>query len=161
MKTFKLLIILVILKVARNIDVERYIEMLKSNQYDSSYLPNFTYQDIPALLKYRNETRMITNYPHNPISSLYMPDCKLGMYVLWTIESIRAVAINSKYLIGNFPSQNPILCLRNVSPLTWVYDSKSHEIIAEAYNDWWGNNQLKGFDAFKYLDPLENTEYRW
>ncbi len=31
-----------------NMDVERYIELLKSNHYDASNLPSFTYEDIPA-----------------------------------------------------------------------------------------------------------------
>ena len=122
MKVLKFLIILVSLigiiscekddtEEIHNLSVEKYIELLKLNQYDSLNLPEFTYKDISALLKHRNESQIITNFPHNGISSLYAPNCKLGMYVLWTIESVRAVAINSKYLIMRFPSQNPILSL--------------------------------------------------
>jgi len=61
MKTLKLFLVLILLtvlisckksesEVKTNLSVERYIELLKANQYDSSYLPEFTYQDIPALL---------------------------------------------------------------------------------------------------------------
>ena len=80
--------------IKTNLNVDKYIDLLRANQYDSINLPEFTYQDIPALLAYRNETQNINNFPRNGISSLYGPNCKLGMYVLWTIESIRAVAIN-------------------------------------------------------------------
>jgi hypothetical protein len=175
MKTVKFLIVLVSLIGLISCDkkddeeiydlnverVERYIELLKSNQYDSLNLPAFTYKDIPTLLKYRNETQMITNFPNNMISSLYGPDCKLGMYVLWTIESIRAIAINSKYLIMRFPSQNPILALRDSEELDLVYDNESHEVAAKAYFDWWEDNKHKDFDEFKNIDPLLATEYRW
>jgi hypothetical protein len=149
MKTLNYLIILVSLTILiscnkndtdeypnPNPNVEKYIELLKSNQYDSLNPPAFTYIDIPALLKYRNETQTITNFPHNGISSLYAPECTLGMYVLWTIESIRAVAINSNYLIMRFPSQNPILSLRISDELILVYTNESHQIVAKAYYDW-------------------------
>lgn len=144
-----------------NPNVDKYIELLRANKYDSLNLPAFTYKDIPALLNYRNEKQLISNYPHNPISSLYGPDCKLGIYVLWTIESIRAVAINSKYLIMRFPSQNPILAQRYSNELVLVYDDKSHEIAAKVYFDWWENNKHKNFNEFKNIDPLADTDYKW
>lgn len=144
-----------------NPGVENYIELLKSNQYDALTLPEFTNDDIPALLTYRNEIQVITDFPHNGISSLYAPDCKLGMYVLWTIESIRAVAIESDHLIGRFPSQNPILALRESDDLELVYTNESHEMAANAYFDWWDNNKGMDFDDFKNIGPLIETDYRW
>jgi hypothetical protein len=167
LKTFILLIAFVGLiscddnKEISNLAVDKYIELLKANQYDSINLPAFTYNDIPALLKYRNDTQVITNFPHNGISSLYAPNCTLGMYVLWTIESIRAVSINSKYLRIRFPSQNPILALRDSVDLKLVDDDTSHKIAAKAYFDWWENNKQKNFGEFKHLDPLIKTKYRW
>lgn len=141
--------------------VETYIELLKSNQYDSMDLPSLPYRDIPTLLEYRNETQLITNYPHNPISSLYRPECTLGMYVLWTIESIRAVSINSQHLIKRFPSQNPILALRNSAGLILVSDNTSHTIAAKSYFDWWNDNTHRDFNSLKNIDPLDNTDYKW
>jgi hypothetical protein len=143
-------------------EVEEYIALLKANQYDLMGLPDFSHQQIPALLIYRNETQVITDFPHNGLSSLYGPDCKLGMYVLWTIESIRAVAIDSEFLSpGRFPSLNPILALRDADELEVVYDSESHEVAAKAYYDWWITNRDKDFDEFKNTDPLSETAYRW
>jgi hypothetical protein len=143
-----------------NPEVDRYINQLKSNQYGIfGELPAFKTSDIPALLEYRNETKVITNFPHNGISSLWMPDCKLGMYVLWTIESIRAVEINSKYLIGRFPSQNPVLALRDATELELVNDNKSHMEAAKAYYDWW--NSIYIFTDKMNTDPLKDTKYRW
>jgi len=143
-----------------NLDVDRYVELLKKGKYDSFEFPKFTYKDIPTLLEYRNETQMIKDFPINGISSLWLPECKLGMYVLWTIESIRAVAIDSEYLIGRFPSQNPIVQKRE-KPFEIEDGNEVHEIISKSYYDWWENNKNKDFNEFKQIDPLSNTEYRW
>lgn len=171
MKTVKLLIVLFSLLISvscqkdndeliPNIKVDQYIELLKSGNNDSAYLPEFTSQDIPALLTYRNETQKITNFPRNGISSYYQQNCTLGLYVLWTIESIRAVAINSQNLIGGFPSQNPLLEKRDRSQL-FLDTEASNEIAAKAYYYWWTTNKRKDFSNFKDIDPLKNTAYKW
>jgi len=139
--------------------VDTYINQLKSNSYEAFELPAFQPSDIPALLNYRNETMVITNFPHNGISSLMAPECKLGMYVLWTIESIRAVEVNSKYLIGRFPSQNPILALRASTELKLVYDNNSQNEAAKAYYQWW--HAIYIFNDKMKSDPLAETDYRW
>jgi len=124
-------------------------------------LPPFTAKDIPALLQYRNENQMITNFPHNMVSSFMVPECKLGMYVLWTIEAIRTDLIITEYLIGGFPSQNPVLALSNSEGLELVNSDESHAVAAKAYFDWWNENKHKDFDEFKNIDPLAETDYRW
>jgi hypothetical protein len=146
-------------KQVDNSAVDTYVNQLKSNSYSSSELPVFQPSDIPALLKYRNETIVITNFPYNGISSLWAPECKLGMYVLWTIESIRAVEIKSKYLIGRFPSQNPILALRDSTELKLVYDDNSQNEAAEAYYHWW--HAIYIFSDKMTTDPLRDTDYKW
>lgn len=171
MKIVKLIIVLVSLIISTschknnveeitNVNVDQYIELLKSGKYDSADLPAFTYVDIPALLVYRNEIQKITNFPRNGISSFYQQNCTLGMYVLWTIESIRAVAIKSDYLIGRFPSQNPLLEKSDYSEL-FLDTNETHEIASKAYFDWWENNKRKDFNEFKNIDPLNNTVYKW
>lgn len=79
-----------------NLSVEKYVELLETGKYDTIGLPSFTYKDIPGLLKYRNNKQIIIDFPVNPFSSFAGYECKLGVYVLWTIESIRAVAINKE-----------------------------------------------------------------
>lgn len=142
-----------------NLDVDNYIDLLKSGKYDSLRLPAFTPADIPALLMYRNEGQIITDFPHNPISSFWNPECRLGVYVLWTIESIRATSINSKYVVMGFPSLNPMLALKNTEDLDLVEDVESHEKAAKAYYDWWYSDS--SYDIIKSIDPLINTEYKW
>lgn len=90
MKTLKILIFCVSLisilgcdkdsEELQNVDVEKYVEQLKKGEYESFDLPAFSYKDIPALLVYRNETQTITDFPHNGISSLWMPECSLVPY---------------------------------------------------------------------------------
>ncbi len=171
MKTLKILIFCISLisilgcdkdetEELKNVDVEKYVEQLKTGEYESPDLPAFSYKDIPALLVYRNETQIITVFPHNGISSLWMPECSLGMYVLWTIESIRAVAIDSEYLIGRFPSQNPIVQQRE-EPFDLESGNEIQELVSKAYYDWWNENKYKEFSSFCNIDPLLETEYRW
>ena len=171
MKTFKTFIICIFFvsflscdkndtEDLNNVTVDKYVEDLRNGTYDSFELPEFTYKDIAALLEYRDETQIITDFPVNMISSFAMPECSLGMYILWTIESIRAVAIDSEYLIGRFPSQNPIVQKRE-EPFTMEDGIEIQEIISKSYFDWWNSNSNKEFIEFKEIDPLINTEYRW
>jgi hypothetical protein len=138
--------------------VEKYIYQLKSGSYDSYDLPAFKPSDIPALLNYSEVTTLIT-VPSIGASSLWVPECKLGMYVLWTIESVRAVEIDNRYLIGRCPSQNPILALRDISDYNLVYDEKSHKAASHAYYEWWYSS-LPLKDKMK-IDPLKDTDYKW
>jgi hypothetical protein len=146
-------------KPTDNQDVDTYIDALLSGTYESFDLPEFEPSDIPALLKYRNETTLITNFPYNPISSFWQEECKLGMVVLWTIESIRAVENNSESSIGRYPSQNPILAIRDTPELQMVFDDQSHKVAARAYYDWWNSFYLFR-DKIK-IDPLSKTDYKW
>ncbi len=143
------------------IDVEAYIESLKTGQYQFTTLPDFTHEDIPALLEYINETNIISDFPRNPISSFYMKECELGVYALWTIESIRAQSIQSDRLVMNFPSQNPVLMKRNSNDLELITDRTAYENASQAYHDWWQANKDKRFSEFNSLDPLASTNYTW
>jgi hypothetical protein len=83
------------------------------------------------------------------------------MYVLWTIESIRVVSTNDKSLILRFPSQNPILAQRQSNELAMVFDPAAQDVAAKAYYDWWKDNEQQDFNAFKGIDPLQSTQYKW
>jgi hypothetical protein len=144
-----------------NAAVDLYVQQLKLGVYKDDQLPAFTPDAIPPLLEYRNDTTMITTYPHNPISSLYLPESRLGIYVLWTIESIRAVTIKSPNLTGRFPSQNPILAVRDSVTLTLDNSLNAQQIASDAYYHWWYPNRNRKFDVYKNKDPLENSPYRW
>jgi hypothetical protein len=94
------------------------------------------------------------------ISSYWTEESTLGMYVLWTVESIRAVAVNSELLTGRFPSQNPVVETR-LMPFEMVPDEEALEVVAEAYMDWWQRNRDTDFEQIKNIDPLLETRLKW
>jgi len=173
MKTLKLFIILLSLlaffgceekteEKLQQEEVKKYVNALKANQYNDRDFPAFSYKHIDELLKYRNEKNVITTFPRNPISSLYQEECELGTYILWTIESIRAIAINSEFLIGSFPSQNPILELQDSEEFVPIpYNSEAYQILSNAYYAWWISNKDKTLIEIMAIDPLGNTIYKW
>jgi len=144
-----------------NPEVDEFISLLRAGEYESMYLPAFTWQDIPALLHYRNECEPITDFPRNPLSSFYGPECRLGVYVLWTIESIRLAAIPERHLTFGFPSLNPMLGLSDFSSFERVDADRAHKAAARSYSEWFGKTPYMDFDVLKYTDPLYNTGYCW
>lgn len=141
-------------------EVNQYINQLKSNRYSSSFLPAFGPRHIPALLKHRNESQAITTFPVNPFSSFAGHGYKLGIVVLWTIESIRLAGSKGvKHPFDRFPSQNPVLAKRNADQLEMVFDDNSFRTASKAYKDWW--NSSSDFSLLKNIDPLKDTDYRW
>jgi hypothetical protein len=141
-----------------NEEVKIYIDRLLSGDYVSYELPVFAVTDIPDLLKYRDVTTVITKFPRNPVSSYYQSECRLGVYVLWTVESIREVE-NGSDLILRFPSQNSVLALRETHEFMPVTDEQSHREISRAYYEWWYSSS--SFTNKIKTDPLEDTKYIW
>lgn len=146
-----------------NPDVELYIELLKSNQYDAYILPEFSSTDIPALLQHIYDFSVVTKFPGNPISSYAepSPDYRLSVLVLWTIESIRIKATNNKHVLG-FASQNPFVQTK-AEPIVWItdHDHNVYELIRQAYLKWWNANKHYEFSRFCTIDPLLETPYQW
>ncbi|WP_192349973.1 DUF4943 family protein [Algoriphagus sp. Y33] len=141
-------------------DVERYVNLLKAGDYDHWELPDFNSKDIPKLLSYRNETEIISDYPINALSSAWFPECSLGMYILWTVESIRARSIGSELLTRTFPSLNPFV--KNRVDLEYLEQTAQlQQEVADSYFEWWESNKNKDFTEFDEIDPLADTEYRW
>jgi len=140
-------------------DIEKYISQLKAGSYDSFELPEFSAAQIPDLLEYRNDTTPIHDFPHNPISSLWMDECRLGVYVLWTIESIRQCETGADGLIGRFPSQNPLLGYCNTYIDRPVGALTIQKEAAEAYMNWWSDSS--GLNKKLEINPLDSTSYCW
>jgi hypothetical protein len=150
-------------KETSNLDVETYIEMLKANQYESSKLPEFSSNEIPALLKYVNDNSVVNKFPNNPVSSYaeVNPEYRLGVLVLWTIESIRVAACKDKNYLG-FPSQNPFVQSKS-EPAEWItkHDDDIYLNVKDAYLNWWNINEAKDFSAFCNINPLKDADYQW
>ena len=126
-------------------------------------MPEFTSNDIPALLGYINDNSVVNIFPQNHISSYAPPDpeYRLGVLVLWTIESIRVVSGGEPH-VRRFPSQNPFVETKS-EPIEWItnHDNVIYDSVRQAYSGWWAKNKNKKFSSFCNIDPLENTDYRW
>jgi hypothetical protein len=141
-----------------NMSVKKYISLLKSGSYDFIGLPPFDSKNIPELLKYADDDQLIKDFPINPTSSFVGPDCKLGVYVLWTIESIRVCSVIADQFPFRYPSGNPILIFKNSN--TGIFDNQiAHQTAVKVYRDWWSSNS--DFHQIKNINPLDATDYRW
>lgn len=147
---------------ANQSEVDRYIARLQSGDYNEIELPPLTAEAIPALLKYRNDTTRITSFPRNPLSSLYNPDCTLGMYVLWTIESIRLTYLQQENMMpGRFPSLNPMLARRGTDELEWLDRVTAQQMAASLYQIWWQHAQHMDLTVHMQIDPLAESDFYW
>lgn len=148
-------------ELSTSLKVETYVNQLKTNSFDSSAIPAFTKEDIPALLAHRYDVQPIKNFPVNPISSYYLEECTLGNYILWTIESIRLRSLKGEELIQGFPSANPVLQSKNDTATPLPLDETAQLAAAEAYYDWWMENRTRELEDFHASNPLEGTVYSW
>ncbi len=136
--------------------VQIFIETLKENEADRIEAPDFNVGSISELLKYRNDLSKISSFPRNPLSSFYMEEVTIGMYILWTIESIRMKAIDDPdfYL---FASLNPKVV--RASTTEFVDQDVILPQVATAYNEWW-NSGLAIAEKLE-ANPLEKRDLKW
>jgi hypothetical protein len=165
-KTIALILTLIFFSIGcekttlENMDVKTYVKLLKSGEFDFNNsnglpdLPPFKSTDIPELLKYADDNQIITKYPHNPISSLIGEDPRLGVLVLWTVESIR---LSPNGPSGRFPSLIPGFWNKKLQEPADV--NIVHSLASQAYKTWWISNP--DFEHLKLINPIENTDYGW
>jgi len=136
--------------------VDMFIDVLKEDSTENLESPKFTVDDISELLDYRNDELIISKFPRNPLSSLYMEDVEVGMFVLWTIESLRMEA-NDDPNFYLFASLNPRVIRVSTSKL--LDQNNILPIVAEAYFEWW-NSSLTTEEKLE-MYPLEGTDLNW
>lgn len=140
--------------------VKQFVQQLKQGTYKEYGLPEFEPRHIPDLLQYSNDTTVITEFPRNGISSAWIPEVYLGTYILWTVESVRARAIHSRFLVpGGFPSLNPFLRNKIQEDAHLILSKEAQKAASDAYTLWWNRNLP--FDQLKNIDPLAATDYEW
>lgn len=133
-----------------------FIETLKEDNTENLESPKFTVDDISELLDYRNEKSNISKFPRNPLSSFYMEDVEVGMYVLWTIESVRMEAIDDPnfYLFASLNSR-----VIRVSTSELLDQNDILPEVAEAYFAWW-NSSITTQEKLE-INPLEGMDLNW
>ncbi|MEK6478786.1 DUF4943 family protein [Catalinimonas sp. 4WD22] len=144
-------------------EVEQYMADLQAGKLDNAIeLPPFTLEAIPTLLQYSENKLVITRFPRNPISSSITPECTVGLYALWIVESIRLrYAQPDEPLVGRFPSLNPNLARSS----TFVFNPEEREMAqdtaAAAYQAWWQRSQTLDYSSLMEIDPLQNSDFYW
>jgi len=171
MRTLKLFFVLIPLvalisceKQDDRLSVEKFVRLLKTNKYENTKIPAFTYTDIDKLLEYRDAKNIIRKYPRNDLSSAFHVETELGIYILWAIEAIRIRTITG--YAEMFPSLEPLLIPRNQEDFELGYDplvhqQEAHQKASNAYYTWWTENKVKNLTDVMGIDPLENTKYKW
>lgn len=136
--------------------IQQFIETLKEDKSQTLQMDDFRSEEISELLMYRTDKTNIINFPRNPLSSFYLEEVQMGMYVLWIVESIRMKEIEDPgyYL---FASLNPRIV--NTSSGEIVDQNAILSEVAEAYSEWWNSN-LPVEEKLK-IDPLEDTNLDW
>ncbi len=145
-------------------EVDDFMAGLRSGKFENATgLPAFTVEAIPYLLAYRNDTRKVTQFPRNPLSSFIATELTMGIYALWTIESIRASVAPSGGAVfpGRFPSPNPVLAQFGGDGPSTAETLAAQPLAAAAYQAWWQQSQSVGVDELMTIDPLEITDFRW
>jgi len=144
------------------LSVHQFVEDLKKGKYESGYLPAFKPWEIPQLLNYANDFQEIPRFPVNPISSYYPPSFRLGECLLWTIESIKKHYDNEDMML-KFPSLVPFLIKKGSenNPESGMLNEAELLEVFGYYSNWWQQNSGKDFESFRYINPLEGTDYSW
>ena len=145
-----------------NQTVDLFVNQLKEGSYTSMKLPAFSSFDIQHYLNTEMNLLSFLISLGNPLSSYYLNECRLGLYILWVIESIRVGSDNSKIAFFDFYSMNPVLLPKSSIERPQTVNSEySHQIAADAYSKWWKDNEGKAFNRFRTKDPLLKTDFRW
>lgn len=142
-------------------EMDELTSLLKTNNFAEG-LPWLTWEDIPALLAVGNDSTVITNFPHNPISSYLLDECYVGITILWLVESIRITERDNLVSpVEKYPSLNPILKFKNPPETVPENSIEKMNTAFQAYQEWWGKVQnLEVSEACK-VDPLENENLTW
>ena len=138
-------------------EVENFVETLKENKAEGFEAPDFNVDHISELLNFRNEQMIISNFPRNPVSSFYLEEVAIGIYILWTIESIRMEAINDPDF-HLYASLNPKIVQLNTGG-EMIDQSNILPVAAEAYFEWWNSNL--SIEEKLQISPLENLDLIW
>ena len=172
MKNFKniLLVLVVIARLSacvydstyyNNPRVSSVVKELKAGTYNYKndkgliVIPDFTEDDIPALLNYVDDLTTIPSFPTIYISN--SGKIRLGECMLWIIDSIRLgmpTSFGSNMVIANAQNYEAIYFLTDEEVLN----------VATRYRSWWENRKYPRtawtIDPC-YDDPLCGSGYRW
>ncbi|MBS0031846.1 DUF4943 family protein [Chitinophaga sp. 22321] len=131
-------------------DAAKYVSLLTANKYPKyDILPKLEKKDIGVLLKQAGNNDIIENYPIPALSAAAYGPQKVGMIILYTVESIR--------------QQRPV----GVSNRPFITDTTAPQRkvelaeVAGLYTSWWDQHKDKTAAELKNISPLEGTPFKW
>jgi hypothetical protein len=149
--------------------IDTLIHLLKTNTYNPSNrgcLPELNWKDIPKLLSIGNDDSRITNFTVNVLSSYAQNDCRLGIFALWLIESIRIS--EGKQVISpqeRFPSPDPVLRKKSASATVDTPEITDETAVLnlayKAYLSWWDHVKAMDPEDACRINPLVNSGLYW
>ena len=144
-----------------NPQVAGFVRALKAGTYNYKddkgvvVLPEFTDEDIPALLNYVDDLTIIPSFPTIYVSN--SGKIRLGECILWIIDSIR---------LGMPTSMGSNMVVANAENYEAIYFLSDEEVlnVSTRYRSWWENRKYPRttwtIDPC-YDDPLCGSGYRW
>lgn len=153
-----------------NVKVEQFILSLKQGTYTSGFLPDFTPNDISALLEHACDYSEIVYFPSSYICSYAPKGFNLGKCILWNIESIRINYPDNMDKYRQFPSCIPMLIhndylidskVNSVAPVDYRLDNTQLDVAYKAYKNWWAKSRKNDFDKIKTIIPLKDLDFMW
>ena len=146
-----------------NPDVDLFVKQLKAGtlpvneETGTVVMPQFTTDDIEALLYYAEDLTEIPSFPLAPVSYLAGGKPSLGECVLWVVESIR---------LGHNASLGCRMVRDDAVNYEGIYFLNEEELLDAVahYRRWWSN--AKHSDGLTIIDtvgdePLAGSGYRW
>ena len=158
----KLFIVLLLLSVIPGFSQERaerfkevrsYLDSLVKEEGSSGRMRLFSLEEIPALLSFAEDMRVIKSPPVNPLSSYRPACCSVGVYSLWLIECIRRVK-GMEATMGDLPLAPQLGSMEYPN----VNYAKIQNDAAEAYRSWWDSGPI---ESNLSVNPLDNTGLHW
>lgn len=146
-----------------NPDVDLFVKQLKAGtlavneETGTVVMPQFTTDDIEALLYYAEDLTEIPSFPLALVSYLAGGKPRLGECVLWVIESIR---------VGSNASLGSRMVHKDAVNYEGIYFLSDDELLdAAAHYRWWWN-KTKHSGILSVIDtavdePLAGSDYRW
>lgn len=146
-----------------NPDVDLFVKQLKAGslavneETGTVVMPQFTTDDIEALLYYAEDLTEIPSFPLAPVSYLAGGKPRLAECVLWVIESIRT---------GQNASLGYRMVHKDAVNYEGIYFLSDDELLDAAahYRRWWTHaKHTGGLTVFDTVcdEPLAGTDYRW
>lgn len=144
-------------------EVDLFVKQLKAGTYTTKSpegfveVPNFTYEDIPALLSYSTDLTIIPSFPLPPIAPSITNEIRLGECMLWIVETIRT---------NRYASLGCHILRSDADNYEAQYFLTDEELLdaVQHYKTWWENRiypKTRWSVDPCFDNPLCGTGYQW